>query len=118
MIDCLMMAYMRQALSVDKVVTAVKKYTKVHSNEVPSNLEESLLFWINKICAAVRDKLESEAEKEFQMIPEMEDLYEEICECSCLATLISFYCPDKLPLKGELQKSDYLLPNLSLCYVS
>lgn len=57
-IDALMTAHVRQVVSVDKVVAAVGKYAHVDEKETPVDSEDSLLFWINKICSAVRDNLE------------------------------------------------------------
>lgn len=34
-----------------------RKYTNVHRNEQPVDVEDAILFWINKICATVRDNL-------------------------------------------------------------
>ena len=34
-------------------------------------------------------------------MPEMEDLYEDICDGCCLCALVSFYAPRNLELSGE-----------------
>lgn len=53
-----MTVHVRQVVTVDKVVAAVGKYAHVDEKETPVDGEDALLFWINKICSAVRDNLE------------------------------------------------------------
>ncbi|KAK6033048.1 hypothetical protein OSTOST_00747 [Ostertagia ostertagi] len=57
---------------------------------------DALLFWINKVCLLVRDDVERaqiqlKGASEGGMIPEMEDLYDEISDGQCLCTLVAWY---------------------------
>jgi hypothetical protein len=41
-------------------------------------------------------------------IPEMEDLYEDLCDGTCICTVVSFYRPNEISLQGYLYASFYL----------
>jgi len=82
----------------------------VDKKEEPLDCVDALLFWINKICLLVRDDVEksglaltSNTQSEVT-IPEMEDLYEDLCDGTCVCTVLSFYRSDEVPLQG----GDYL----------
>ncbi|KAL3104129.1 hypothetical protein niasHS_002156 [Heterodera schachtii] len=102
MIDALMTAHLRSLVSIDKIVHAISNYTSVEKREEPLDCVDALLFWINKVCLLVRDDIEhnglSGVDK-LPTIPEMEDLYEDLCDGTCICALISFYRPDALPLR-------------------
>lgn len=49
LIDALMMAYMLEMISVEKVVSSVKRFSNLSSKEQPFDLEDAMLFWINKV---------------------------------------------------------------------
>ncbi|KAL0192757.1 hypothetical protein M9458_011053, partial [Cirrhinus mrigala] len=49
MIDALMMAYTVEMISIEKVVTCVKRFSTFSaSKELPFDLEDAMVFWINK----------------------------------------------------------------------
>lgn len=49
LIDALMMAYMLEMISVEKVVSSVKRFSNLSAKELPFDLEDAMLFWINKV---------------------------------------------------------------------
>ncbi|KAF7633369.1 hypothetical protein Mgra_00007251 [Meloidogyne graminicola] len=110
-IDSLMVAHLRSIISIDRVVQAISNYAVIEKREEPLDCVDALLFWINKVCLIVRDDVERNCVTLFNgknenaesanetIIPEMEDLYEDLCDGTCICTLISFYRPDDLPLK-------------------
>ena len=50
MIDALMMAYTVEMISIEKVVASVKRFSTFSaSKELPFDLEDAMLFWINKV---------------------------------------------------------------------
>lgn len=50
LIDALMMAYAVEMISIEKVVTSVKRFANFSaSKELPYDLEEAMVFWINKV---------------------------------------------------------------------
>uniref|UniRef100_A0A914N374 Patronin n=1 Tax=Meloidogyne incognita TaxID=6306 RepID=A0A914N374_MELIC len=111
-IDSLMVAHLRSIISIDRVVQAISNYTVIEKREEPLDCVDALLFWINKVCLIVRDDVErncvaltngrnesDEPSINGTTIPEMEDLYEDLCDGTCICTLVSFYRPDELPLK-------------------
>lgn len=68
---------------------------------------DALLFWINKICLLVRDdverneiSLDPQSESDVT-IPEMEDLYEDLCDGTCVCVLLSFYHSNVVPLQSN-----------------
>ncbi|MCP9265222.1 Short spindle protein 4 [Dirofilaria immitis] len=110
-IDSLMIAHMRSIITIDKVVEAVQNYTTVDKREEPMDSVDALLFWINKICLldtmnlksymrTIREPCdifcirfnEKNVVLEFStmvadgsvIVPEMEDLYEDMCDGACI----------------------------------
>lgn len=50
LIDALMMAYVVEMISTEKVVSSVKRFSNFSaSKEMPFDLEDAMLFWINKV---------------------------------------------------------------------
>lgn len=50
LIDALMMAYTVEMISIEKVVTCVKRFSTFSaSKELPFDLEDAMIFWINKV---------------------------------------------------------------------
>lgn len=49
LIDALMTAYMLEMISVEKAVSCVKRFSNLSSKELPFDLEEAMVFWINKV---------------------------------------------------------------------
>ncbi|XP_014899082.1 calmodulin-regulated spectrin-associated protein 1a isoform X2 [Poecilia latipinna] len=61
LIDALMMAYTVEMISVEKVVSCVKRFSNISaSKELPYNLEEAMILWINKITIKMRELTEKE----------------------------------------------------------
>lgn len=57
-IDALMLAHLRNIVTVERVVESVSRQTSVDDRERPMDSADALLFWINKICLLVRDDVE------------------------------------------------------------
>lgn len=57
-IDALMLAHLRNIVTVERVVDSVSRQTSVDDRERPMDSADALLFWINKICLLVRDDVE------------------------------------------------------------
>lgn len=50
MIDALMMVYTVEMISIEKVVASVKRFSTFSaSKELPFDLEDAMVFWINKV---------------------------------------------------------------------
>uniref|UniRef100_A0A8R1TPV7 Calponin-homology (CH) domain-containing protein n=1 Tax=Onchocerca volvulus TaxID=6282 RepID=A0A8R1TPV7_ONCVO len=106
-IDSLMIAHMRSIITIDKVVEAVQNYTTVDKREEPMDSVDALLFWINKICLLVRDDMEKftimnkNCREQYGsvIVPEMEDLYEDMCDGACICALVGFYRPNEMILR-------------------
>lgn len=50
MIDALMMAYTVEMISIEKVVASVKRFSTFRaSKELPFDLEDAMVFWMNKV---------------------------------------------------------------------
>uniref|UniRef100_A0A672T471 Calmodulin-regulated spectrin-associated protein 1-B n=1 Tax=Sinocyclocheilus grahami TaxID=75366 RepID=A0A672T471_SINGR len=61
MIDALMMAYTVEMISIEKVVTCVKRFSTFSaSKELPFDLEDAMVFWINKVNLKMREITEKE----------------------------------------------------------
>ncbi|XP_073496327.1 calmodulin-regulated spectrin-associated protein 1 isoform X2 [Phyllobates terribilis] len=117
MIDALMMAYTVEMMSIEKVVSSVKRFSTFSaSKELPYDLEDAMVFWINKVNMKMREILEKEHRIKQQIIespshqkvryrrdhpsnrhlpffPLLEDLMKDISDGAALLTVIHFYCP-------------------------
>lgn len=52
MVDALMMAYTVGMISIETVVASVKRFSTFSaSKELPYDLEDAMVFWINKVSA-------------------------------------------------------------------
>ncbi|XP_074546303.1 calmodulin-regulated spectrin-associated protein 1a isoform X2 [Halichoeres trimaculatus] len=61
LIDALMMAYIVEMISVEKVVSCVKRFSNFSaSKELPFDLEDAMVFWINKVNLKMREIMEKE----------------------------------------------------------
>uniref|UniRef100_A0A673LWL1 Calmodulin-regulated spectrin-associated protein 1-B-like n=1 Tax=Sinocyclocheilus rhinocerous TaxID=307959 RepID=A0A673LWL1_9TELE len=61
MIDALMMAYTVEMISIEKIVTCVKRFSTFSaSKELPFDLEDAMVFWINKVNLKMREITEKE----------------------------------------------------------
>ncbi|XP_029920852.1 calmodulin-regulated spectrin-associated protein 1a isoform X3 [Myripristis murdjan] len=56
LIDALMMAYTVEMISIERVVTSVKRFSNFSaSKELPFDLEDAMVFWINKVNIKMRE---------------------------------------------------------------
>ncbi|XP_063791927.1 calmodulin-regulated spectrin-associated protein 1 isoform X2 [Pseudophryne corroboree] len=122
MIDALMMVYTVEMISIEKVVASVKRFSTFSaSKELPYDLEDAMVFWINKVNLKMREILEKEQRLKQQIIespshqkvryrrdhpsnrqlpyfPLLEDLMKDISDGAALLTVIHYYCPEQMKL--------------------
>ncbi|XP_061749359.1 calmodulin-regulated spectrin-associated protein 1-B-like isoform X2 [Nerophis ophidion] len=61
MIDSLMMAYTVEMISIEKVVASVERFSTFNpSKELPFDMEDAMVFWINKVNTKIREITEKE----------------------------------------------------------
>ncbi|XP_070780336.1 calmodulin-regulated spectrin-associated protein 1a [Enoplosus armatus] len=61
LIDALMMAYTVEMISIERVVSSVKRFSNFSaSKELPFDLEDAMIFWINKVNIKMREIMEKE----------------------------------------------------------
>ncbi|XP_039928511.1 calmodulin-regulated spectrin-associated protein 2 isoform X1 [Hirundo rustica] len=61
MIDTLMMAYTVEMVSVEKVISCTQQYsTFFQAAEVPYDIEDAVMYWINKVNEHLKDIMEQE----------------------------------------------------------
>uniref|UniRef100_A0A3Q3MMV5 Calmodulin-regulated spectrin-associated protein 1-B-like n=1 Tax=Mastacembelus armatus TaxID=205130 RepID=A0A3Q3MMV5_9TELE len=61
LIDALMMAYTLEMISIEKVVSSVKRFSNFSASKVlPFDLEDAMIFWINKVNTKLREITEKE----------------------------------------------------------
>ncbi|CAN8217726.1 unnamed protein product [Coccothraustes coccothraustes] len=61
MIDTLMMAYTVEMISVEKVIACTQQYsTFFQATEVPYDIEDAVMYWINKVNEHLKDIMEQE----------------------------------------------------------
>ncbi|XP_054612688.1 calmodulin-regulated spectrin-associated protein 1-B-like isoform X2 [Dunckerocampus dactyliophorus] len=123
LIDALMMAYTMEMISVEKVVSSVKRFSNFSaSKERPFDLEDAMVFWINKVTTKMRAISEKELKmkqhlldspshekvryrrdhlsgRTLQHFPLVDDLCKDVCDGAALLALIHFYCPEVIRLE-------------------
>ncbi|XP_070689557.1 calmodulin-regulated spectrin-associated protein 1-B [Pempheris klunzingeri] len=123
MIDALMMAYTVEMISIEKVVASVKRFSTFSaSKELPFDLEDAMVFWINKVNLKMREITEREHKvkhhplespshqkvryrrehasgRQLPFFPLLEDLMRDICDGAALLTIVHYYCPDLIKLE-------------------
>uniref|UniRef100_UPI0037E7C153 calmodulin-regulated spectrin-associated protein 1a n=1 Tax=Semicossyphus pulcher TaxID=241346 RepID=UPI0037E7C153 len=61
LIDALMMAYIVEMISIEKVVSSIQRFSNFSaSKELPFDLEDAMIFWINKVNIKMREIMEKE----------------------------------------------------------
>ncbi|XP_058158721.1 calmodulin-regulated spectrin-associated protein 1 isoform X1 [Dasypus novemcinctus] len=122
MIDALMMAYTVGMISIEKVVASVKRFSTFSaSKELPYDLEDAMVFWINKVNLKMRDITEKEVKLKQQLLespahqkvryrrehlsnrqlphfPLLEDLMRDGSDGAALLAVIHYYCPEQMKL--------------------
>nr|XP_005987438.1 PREDICTED: calmodulin-regulated spectrin-associated protein 1 isoform X3 [Latimeria chalumnae] len=69
MIDSLMMAYTVEMISIEKVVASVKRFSTFSaSKELPYDIEDAMVFWINKVNLKMREIAEKELKLKQQLM--------------------------------------------------
>lgn len=123
MIDALMMAYTVEMISIEKMVASVKRFSTFSaSKELPFDLEDAMVFWINKVNMKMREIVEREHKvkhhplespshqkvryrrehasgRQLPFFPLLEDLMRDVCDGAALLTVVHYYCPDLMKLE-------------------
>lgn len=123
MIDALMMAYTVEMISIEKVVASVKRFSTFSaSKELPFDLEDAMVFWINKVNMKMREitdrehkvkhhplespshqkvryRREHASGRQLPFFPLLEDLMRDVSDGAALLTVIHCYCPDLMKLE-------------------
>ncbi|KAL8178218.1 UNVERIFIED_CONTAM: Calmodulin-regulated spectrin-associated protein 2 [Gekko kuhli] len=61
MIDTLMMAYTVEMVSVEKVIACAQQYSSFfQATDLPYDIEDAVMFWINKVNEHLKDIMEQE----------------------------------------------------------
>ncbi|XP_040818788.1 calmodulin-regulated spectrin-associated protein 1 isoform X5 [Ochotona curzoniae] len=69
MVDALMMAYTVEMISIEKVVASVKRFSTFSaSQELPYDLEDAMVFWVNKVNLKMREITEKEVKLKQQLL--------------------------------------------------
>ncbi|XP_044295712.1 calmodulin-regulated spectrin-associated protein 1 isoform X2 [Varanus komodoensis] len=122
MIDALMMAYTVEMISIEKVVASVKCFSTFSaSKELPYDLEDAMIFWINKVNLKMREITEKEiklkqhllespghqkvryrrdhlSSRQLPFFPLLEDLMKDCSDGAALLAVIHYYCPEQMKL--------------------
>ncbi|XP_077457447.1 calmodulin-regulated spectrin-associated protein 1-B isoform X2 [Stigmatopora argus] len=123
MIDALMMAYTVEMISIEKVVASVERFSTFNpSKELPFDLEDAMVFWINKVNTKMREISEKEYKVKHHLLespshqkvryrrehasgrhlpffPLLEDLMRDVCDGAALLTVVHYYCPDLMKME-------------------
>ncbi|XP_044157199.1 LOW QUALITY PROTEIN: calmodulin-regulated spectrin-associated protein 2 [Bufo gargarizans] len=124
MIDTLMMAYTVEMVSIEKVIACVHKYSPFFQTaDLPYDIEDAVMYWINKVNGHLKGILEQEQRvkeqqnmdlsvtqkaryrkeqnlyKQLPCIPLMENILKDGTDGCAIAALIHFYCPEVIRLE-------------------
>uniref|UniRef100_A0A672NET8 Calmodulin-regulated spectrin-associated protein 1-B-like n=1 Tax=Sinocyclocheilus grahami TaxID=75366 RepID=A0A672NET8_SINGR len=134
LIDALMMAYTVEMMAIERVVASVKRFsTFCASKELPFNMEDAMLFWINKVILKTRELSDKELKmkqplmdspchqkvryrreqlsgRPFPHLAVMEDLMKDVCDGAALLAVVHFYSPEYMRLDDICLKE---VPSLS-----
>ncbi|XP_034547307.1 calmodulin-regulated spectrin-associated protein 1-B isoform X2 [Notolabrus celidotus] len=123
MIDALMMAYTVEMISIEKVVASVKRFSTFSaSKELPFDMEDAMVFWINKVNMKMREMTEREHKvkhhplespshqkvryrrehasgRQLPFFPLLEDLMRDVCDGAAMLAVVHYYCPDLMKLE-------------------
>nr|XP_014596577.2 calmodulin-regulated spectrin-associated protein 1-like [Equus caballus] len=123
MVDALMMAYTVEMISIKKVVASVKRFSTFSaSKELPYDLEDVMVFWVNKVNLKMREITEKEVKLKQQLLespahhqkvhyrrehlsarqppyfPLLEDLMRDSSDGAALSAVVHYYCPEQMKL--------------------
>ncbi|XP_077944144.1 calmodulin-regulated spectrin-associated protein 1a isoform X4 [Gasterosteus aculeatus] len=87
LIDALMMAYIVEMISIEKVVSSVKRFSNFSaSKDLPFDLEDAMVFWINKVNIKMREIVEKELKMKQHLLEspshQKPDILHELASCS------------------------------------
>ncbi|CDQ63724.1 unnamed protein product [Oncorhynchus mykiss] len=129
LIDSLMMAYTVEMISIEQVVGCVKRFSTFSaSKELPFDLEDAMVFWINKVNMKMKEIAEKESKikqhllespshqkvryrrdnlsgRQLQHFPMLDDLMKDMCDGAALLSVVHFYCPECMRLEGRLSSN-------------
>lgn len=101
-VDAMMNLFSKDVLIPEKIVEVVSRFAPIDADEVPLDIEEVALFWLNKSSERFRQVIEDELNNNetesityIPCLPFIQDITELNTGCS-LAALLSFYCPEYL----------------------
>ena len=90
-VDGLMQLFVRELVAPDRVLTAVRRFSK--TDATPGDAEEALLLWMNQAGAALRARLENQEPQ--PRLARLQDL-SDFADGVGLATVLALYCPEEL----------------------
>ncbi|OCT82967.1 calmodulin-regulated spectrin-associated protein 2 isoform X2 [Xenopus laevis] len=124
MIDTLMMAYTVEMVSIEKVIACVHKYSPFfQAADLPYDIEDAVIYWINKMNGHLKGILEQEQRlkmqqsldpnttqkaryrkeqnlfKQLPCITLMENILKDGTDGCAISALIHFYCPEVIRLE-------------------
>jgi len=60
-IEAIMALYLKETITVERIVNAVRRFVPPGGPiELPTDIEEALLFWINKVCVKMKHRIEDD----------------------------------------------------------
>ncbi|KAJ7986793.1 hypothetical protein DPEC_G00332060 [Dallia pectoralis] len=123
LIDALMMAYTIEMMSVERVVASLKRFAPFSaSQDLPFDLEDVMIFWINEVILKMREITEKEAKTQQHFLesqrhqkvryrrdnlsgqllkhfPVLGELMKDVCDGTALLAVVHFYCPGHMRLE-------------------
>ncbi|XP_078665716.1 calmodulin-regulated spectrin-associated protein 1-like [Branchiostoma floridae x Branchiostoma belcheri] len=102
-LDALMEAYINEVISIEGVVTAVKKFASFNaSQELPYDMEDALLFWLSKVGRTLQDDRASKKvnDPEGSDLPVLDDILKDLNDGRVLLAVLCFYCPNHIHPAG------------------
>ena len=113
-----MRAFSQEIITIERVTQSVRRFASFNaSSELPSDLEDAILFWINKICVTVQLNIDKKltGTGTSETIPKVGNTSYELLQRRCTSPLnpspANIFCPENAvycmylylkPLKTQL----------------
>ncbi|XP_078584672.1 calmodulin-regulated spectrin-associated protein 1-like [Branchiostoma floridae x Branchiostoma japonicum] len=122
-LDALMEAYINEVISIEGVVTAVKKFATFNaSQELPYDMEDALLFWLNKVGRTLQDRRGSKKVNDPEGsdpsgwdLPTLDDILKDLSDGRVLLAVLCFYCPNHICPEGQARPLAELHETAVMC---
>ncbi|GAB6019537.1 hypothetical protein CHUAL_001111 [Chamberlinius hualienensis] len=81
-IEAIMALYLKETITVERIVLAVKRFLPAGPIELPADIEDALVYWINKVCVRMKHRIEDEMRIATSEVQKTQNETKEVTEAS------------------------------------